>query len=289
VRGAGLALTLALTAATLALLTAVYPVNADFSPDNLYWNGMSSLKDLGAVAASLAEACALDPSEHALLLVGPSKPFTEADARAVESFLARGGLVVVADDFGTANQLLEAIGAPVRLTGSLLADPLFNLGAPQLPLAFWGGRKLALNYATTVNASVCGACGILAESSAFSYLDLNLNGKRDPGEPVGSFPVAVELRCGAGKLVVISDSSLFINSMLGREANRELLRQLLASRKPVLVADRWEETPLTRAKELLRSAWRAASSPEVKYSLAALALALSLDWGRRLARANKRF
>jgi hypothetical protein len=289
VRGAGLALTLALTAATLALLTAVYPVNADFSPDNLYWNGMSSLKDLGAVAASLAEACALDPSEHALLLVGPSKPFTEADARAVESFLARGGLVVVADDFGTANQLLEAIGAPVRLTGSLLADPLFNLGAPQLPLAFWGGRKLALNYATTVNASVCGACGILAESSAFSYLDLNLNGKRDPGEPVGSFPVAVELRYGAGKLVVISDSSLFINSMLGREANRELLRQLLASRKPVLVADRWEETPLTRAKELLRSAWRAASSPEVKYSLAALAFALSLDWGRRLARANKRF
>ncbi|MCC6050229.1 MAG: GldG family protein [Thermofilum sp.] len=286
-RGAGLALTLALTAATLALLTAVYPVNADFSPDNLYWNGMSSLKDLGAVAASLAEACALDPSEHALLLVGPSKPFTEADARAVESFLARGGLVVVADDFGTANQLLEAIGAPVRLTGSLLADPLFNLGAPQLPLAFWGGRRLALNYATTVNASACGECGILAESSAFSYL--NLNGRRDPGEPVGPFPVAVELRYGAGKLVVISDSSLFINSMLSREANRDFLQQLLASRKPVLVADRWEETPLTMAKELLRSAWRAASSPEVKYSLAALAFALSLEWGRRLARANKRF
>ena len=287
-RRAELALALALTAATLALLTAVYPVNADFSLENPYWNGMSALKSAG-LAAGLAEACALDPREHALLLVGPSKPFTAGDARAVESFLARGGLVVVADDFGTANQLLEAIGAPVRLTGSLLADPLFNLGALQLPLAFWGGRKLALNYATTVNTSACGACKILAESSAFSYLDLNLNGRRDPSEPVGPFPVAVELRYGAGKLVVVSDSSLFINSMLGREANRDFLQQLLASRKPVLVADRWEETPLTMAKELLRSAWRAASSPEVKYSLAALALALSLDWGRRLARANKRF
>jgi hypothetical protein len=288
VRRAELALALALTAATLALLTAVYPVNADFSLENPYWNGMSALKGAG-LAAGLAEACSLDPREHALLLVGPSKPFTAGDARAVESFLARGGLVVVADDFGTANQLLEAIGAPVRLTGSLLADPLFNLGALQLPLAFWSGRKLALNYATTVNASACGACKILAESSAFSYLDLNLNGKHDAGEPVGPFPVAVELRYGAGKLVVVSDSSLFINSMLGREANGEFLQQLLASRKPVLVADRWEETPLTMAKALLRSAWRAASSPEVKYSLAALAFALSLDWGRRLARANKRF
>ena len=287
-RRAELALPIALTAATLALLTALYPENADFSLENPFWNGMSSLKSLGS-AAGLTEACALDPREHALLVVGPSKPFAEGDARAIESFLARGGLVVVADDFGTANQLLEALGAPVRVSGSLLVDPLFNLGAPQLPVVFWGGRKLALNYATVVNASACGACRVLAESSAFSYLDLNLNGKHDPGEPAGPFPVAVELRVGAGRLVVISDSSLFINAMLGREANREFLQQLLGLRKPVLVADRWEETPLTRAKGLLYSAWRVASSPEVKYSLAALALALSLDWSRRLARANKRF
>jgi len=288
VRRAELALPIALTAATLALLTAVYPANADFSLENPFWNGMSSLKSSG-LAAGLAEACALDPREHALLVVGPSKPFAEADARAIESFLARGGLVIVADDFGTANQLLEALGAPVRVSGSLLADPLFNLGAPQLPVAFWGGRKLALNYAAVVNASACGACRVLAESSAFSYLDLNLDGKHDPGEPAGPFPVAVELSVGAGELVVISDSSLFINAMLDKEANREFLQQLLGLRKPVLVADRWEETPLTRAKEVLRSAWRVASSPEVRYSLAALALALSLDWSRRLARVNKRF
>ena len=287
-RRAELVLPLALTSATLALVTVLYPVNADFSLDNPYWNGMSRLKNLG-LAASLAEACALDPREHALLLVGPSKPFTEGDARAVESFLAKGGLVVVADDFGTANQLLEALGAPVKISGSLLADPLFNLGAPQLPAAFWSRRRLALNYAATVNASACEACEILAESSAFSYLDLNLNGKHDPGEPAGPFPVAVELRMGGGRLVVVSDSSLFINSMLDREANGEFLLQLLASRKPVLVVDRWEETPLTRAKGILYSVWRVASSPEVKYSLAALAFALSLDRGRRLARANKRF
>ena len=287
-RRAELALPTALTAATLALVTVLYPVNADFSLENPFWNGMSTLKSLG-LAASLAEACALDPQEHALLLVGPSKAFTESDALLVGSFLAKGGLVVVADDFGTANQLLEALGAPVKISGSLLADPLFNLGAPQLPLAFWSGRRLALNYAATVNASACGACKVLAESSAFGYLDLNLNGKHDPGEPAGPFPVAVELRVGAGKLVVVSDSSLFINSMLDREANREFLQQLLASRKPVLVTDRWGETPLTRAKGLLYSVWRVARSPEVKYSLAALALALSLDWGRRQVRANKRF
>jgi len=282
-------LPLALTAATLALLTAVYPVNVDFSLENPYWNGMSSLRDLGAIAARLADAHALAPGEHALLIIGPSRPFSEGDARAVESFLARGGLVVVADDFGTANQLLEALGAPVRLAGSPLVDPLFFAGAPQLPLAFWGGRKLALNYATAINATACGACRVLAESSAFSYLDLNSNGRHELGEPEGPFPVAVELRLGAGRLVVISDSSLFINTMLRREANLDFLLQLLGPRKPVLDAEHWEETPLVRAKGLLSAAWRAASSPEVKYALALLALTLALDWGRRSARTGKRF
>jgi len=276
---------LALTALTLALLTALYPANVDFSLENPSWNGMSSLAELGAEPVNLAEAYALDPLKYAVLVIGPSKPFSEDEVRALKSFLARGGLVVVADDFGAGNQLLEALGVPARLSGRLLVDPLFFLNAPQLPLASWGGRRIALNYATVINAT---AGRVLAWSSPFSYLDLNLNGRRDEGEPAGPFPVAVELRVGPGTLIVVSDSSLFLNSMMGREANRDFLLAILGGRRPAVDVGHWEETPLTRAKALLGAAWRVARSPEVRYSLAALALVLSLSWGRGLARGGKR-
>ena len=276
---------LALTALTLALLTALYPANVDFSLENPSWNGMSSLAELGAEPVNLAEAYALDPLKYAVLVIGPSKPFSEDEVRALKSFLARGGLVVVADDFGAGNQLLEALGVPARLSGRLLVDPLFFFNAPQLPLASWGGRRIALNYATVINAT---AGRVLAWSSPFSYLDLNLNGRRDEGEPAGPFPVAVELRVGPGTLIVVSDSSLFLNSMMGREANRDFLLAILGGRRPAVDVGHWEETPLTRAKALLGAAWRVARSPEVKYSLAALAVALSLSWGRGLARGGKR-
>ncbi|MEM4444581.1 MAG: DUF4350 domain-containing protein [Thermofilum sp.] len=268
----------------LVLVTVLYPPNDDFHPLNPQWNGMEQVvKDFEAFSVRITDVYALDPFNHVLLIVGPSKPFTPEDARAVEAFLTKGGSVIIADDYGTANQLLELLGAPVRILPGIVMDPLFNLGSPHLPLAWWGPRRVALNYAAALNTSACFDCRILAESSLFSYLDLNVNGRHDDGEPEGPLPIAISLRYGAGELIVVSDSSLFINSMINRESNRVVLEELLKGAQPAVIVDFWRETTLTTIKDGLMTVHRLLGSPEIKYSLAVAVFALSIREGRRLA------
>lgn len=252
------------------LITWLYPVNADFWFSNPGWNGLGDLaRSRRALEIPLAELAALDPRNYTALIVGPSRGFTPREVQAVRAFLSKGGRVVIADDFGTANELLEALGAPVRLARGLLADPLLNLGARELPLAYWSGRRLALNYATALNITGCSSCKVLAASSFFSYLDLNANGAHDEGEPAGPLPVAVSLSFRGGELVVISDSSIFINSMIRREGNSLFLELLLRSTTPAVVNSHWEETTLVVLKAALGSIYRTLSSPELKYPIAA--------------------
>lgn len=262
----------ALSLTIVVLLTWVYPVNADFWVDNPGWNGHNTLaRSYGALEAPLERLAALDPKNYTIIIAGPSKPFTPSEVQAVRVFLMKGGRVVVADDFGTANQLLESLGAPLRITEGVLVDPLLNLGEGRLPLAYWSGGRLALNYAAALNTTGCRGCRVLATSSFFSYLDLNGNGVRDPAEPAGPLPVAASLSFMGGELVVVSDSSVFINSMLRREGNARFLDRLLQSTRPALDSAHWEENTLADLKTLLAYAYRILSSPEVKYSLAAAA------------------
>ncbi|MEM2617628.1 MAG: DUF4350 domain-containing protein [Thermofilaceae archaeon] len=268
----------------LALVTALYPPIDDFHPLNPQWNGMERVvEDFKAFGVRITDAYALDPLNHVLLIVGPSKPFTPEDARAVEAFLTKGGRVIVADDYGTANQLLELLGAPVRILPGVLTDPLLNIGSQHLPLARWGPRRVALNYAAALNTSACLNCKILAESSLFSYLDLNVNGRHDDGEPGGPLPIAISLRYGAGELIVVSDSSLFINSMINRESNRVVFEELLKGAQPAVIVNFWRETTFTKIKGGFMVAYRLLGSPEIKYSLAVAVFALSIREGRRLA------
>lgn len=279
-----LALIPALSAlAVLALVTALHPPSDDFHPSNPHWNGLERLaSEFSAAGVRIRDAHALNPLDFALLIVGPSQPLEPEDARAVGAFLARGGRVVVADDYGTANQLLEGLNVSVRIVQGVVVDPLLNLGSPQLPLAWWGATRIALNYAAALNTSACLGCRTLVETSPFSYLDLNLNGRHDEGEPEGPLPIAVLLRFGAGELIVVSDSSLFINSMLDRESNAVLLREMLEGRRPAIVIDRWDMTSFATIKGWLVAAYQLLRSPEIRYAIAAAVLVLSVREGYRM-------
>uniref|UniRef100_A0A7J3X5R8 DUF4350 domain-containing protein n=1 Tax=Thermofilum pendens TaxID=2269 RepID=A0A7J3X5R8_THEPE len=265
------------SAVVIIALAAVYPVNTDFSAANPGWNGLTVFtQETGAVEGSLATLAALyDPRNYTLFIIGPSESFSPQEAAAVRSFLAKGGTVVIMDDFGTANQLLSLLEVPARFSGGLLLDPLLNQGHPALPVAYWGGSRLVLNYATTIDLLAQRGARVIATSSHFSYIDLNLNNRYDEGEPAGPFPVAVELSFGPGKLVLVSDPSLLINAMIHRGQNAQFALYLAAGRTPAVDSSHWEENLHAEVKSLLAKAWLVASSPEVKYSLAAsLAIAV---------------
>ena len=268
--------------AILAVLAAIYysPPTDDFDPGNPFWNGLSQASE----KLSLVEVSDLrliqyeSPANSALLIVGPSKPFTPEEVESIREFLRQGGLLIIADEFGSANELLETLGVGVRLNGSVVFDPLFKERSGRLPRVFDlapelvenGTESLVLNYATVVEGT---GFRPLARSSSFSFLDLDVDGEWDAGEPRGPFVVAAELTYLGGKIVVISDSSILINSMLRLGDNLEFTRAILGERTPLLDASHWAPSRFALAKGLLTQVVAYLHAPEARYGLLMLTLA----------------
>jgi len=281
---------LSLAAAILLLLVALLPSTDDFSPDNPLWNGLSLFcSQFNATVVAPAGVSALSRSA-ALLVVGPSRAPSAAEALELRRFVEEGGLLVVADDFGAGNQVLELLGARARISGALLEDGVYMFRSPLFPRALARANgtsiELYLNYASTVEPSGAGAC--LASSSLFNYLDLNLNGRRDEGEPYGPFCVAYAEPLGSGRVVVISDPSLFINSMLGYGGNGAFLRWLLGGRRVYVLGGLWSEGAYTVARSRLLALLDFAYGSALRYvsvPLTGLAIyAIVLVVARRLRR-----
>ena len=272
-------LILGVLSALIALTSVIHlmPPTEDFNPMNPFWNGLSkareslhlnTVEDLRKVSqyADLGEAPSL-----ALLILAPSTFFTSEEAEAVRVFLMGGGLLILADDFGTGNELLTALDLDLRLNGSLLLDPLFKLKSRRLPEIIQAtgveAEGLTLNYATVITGS---GFRSLATSSSFSFLDLNSNLEWDPDEPKGPFTVAAEAGYGAGWIIVVSDPSFMINSMFEIGGNAVFAGHLLRGRKPLLDTSHWRSSSLSKAKEALTTAFYLISLPEARYSLASL-------------------
>jgi len=158
----------------------------------------------------------------------------------------------------------------------LLLDPLYkdrNQRMPKVteftPSQYTEGvEELVLNHPTALFHT--GDAGILARSTPFSYLTESAEAPDEKSVP-GPFIVAAEVELGEGTLVLIADSSLFINSMLDRGDNMAFLEAL--SRGQVYL-DEAHSIPsrLTMFKTFLIQTHSFSKKTEIRYGLASLAL-----------------
>jgi hypothetical protein len=226
----------------LAMLSMVSPVvstTEDFSIFNTGWNGTSGLAistyETGSFAPSfrvdasgtditVAELgfaeLGLDPATDAVTVIGPSEPFTAGDGDIIGDFVRAGGVLLLADDFGTGNSLLSSMGAQSRFSGKLVLDLSFDK-RPEFPVCYDLGADpltvnvttLQLNHASSVTLGA-GATAI-AYSSAASWLDTDGDSEYGVGEPMGPFPLLAREDLGAGTVILLSDPSVLINGMTG--------------------------------------------------------------------------
>jgi hypothetical protein len=259
-------LSLGFLVVALVGLTVIYPSVDDLFVLNPFWNGLSELYALiGPVrldALSDLVSMVIEYEESCLLLIGPSKPFTFEDADIIEYFLVNGGSVVLADDFGTGNDLLEKLGSKARFSHSLLQDQLFKDKNALMPEVSVGDFEVVLNYA-----------GILeyvedegvSWSSSYSYISDTPVGFSD-ATSFGPFPVVAQISVGRGLLYLVSDSSPFINSMLERRDNKLFLQSMLHGR---IFIDEGHSIPsrLTVVKAFLTSFRASLNAAEVRYGL----------------------
>ena len=217
----------------LSMFAPMVRTNADFSIYNTGWNGCSYLAvktyESGSFVPNLelAQGGAMevtqrdfttfqvDPRETSMVFIGPDKPFGSAQAAFVHDFLEQGGRVLLADDFGSGNTLLDRLQTNSSFRNLSLFDLSFEK-SPDFPVIFdltphnitQGVDLLLLNHPTALRADANAT--ILANSSLASWLD---------GGARSRYPVISIESYGEGELILLSDPSLLINSMRDRKDN----------------------------------------------------------------------
>ncbi|MFX1509109.1 MAG: DUF4350 domain-containing protein [Promethearchaeota archaeon] len=205
------------------------------------------------------------PGNHVLCIIGPTHYFSIVEISALLDFFLDGGSLLLVDDFGSANTLLDGLAlylsefgwptrmenlmrvSAIRFTRNLLLDAGSNDGGrPLLPainsfndggLIFSSGHHVVMNYATTIE--VPGGTGLaMTSTNSWSVAGDVLSHIQQGGDPnyiiynasrgdqIGPFPVMVEIQIPNGTLMLLSDPSIFINNMIDRGTNRQFAVEL---------------------------------------------------------------
>ncbi len=275
----------------LAVVVWVFPSDEDFQTENPFWNGSSelSLNHSFIPLESLAELPAA-PAGTTLVLI-PYINFTPSELEDIERFVTAGGMLVLADDYGFGNEVLEYLGVEARFAGQVLLDPLFNYKNERLPRIFdlspdsltSGIDSLVLNHATCLTGVA--DSNVLALSSSFSFLDLNDNEEWDIDEPTGPLPVISQHTLADGRIILVSDPSIFINSMNTLDDNYTIIENIAEVTSSQLLIDQSHlpYSDLHQTKGVLASIRSALTTPVGTLALVMVLLIITLRpiWPRK--------
>lgn len=201
------------------------------------------------------------PAEQTLVIIlTPSKAYTATDIQRINTFLDRGGTLLIADDFRPhTNLLLSRLNVPVRITRLPVRDeraygesPAFPRAPDVRPHAYTRGvSQLTLNHPSTLTVvnndttadaslstgdlSVPENTTLLANTSGFAYIDRNGNDELDQAEELRQRPVVTTTNVSNGTVIVASDPSLFLNAMLDQPGNRRFAQNLVRAHESVLL------------------------------------------------------
>ncbi|MBS3781785.1 MAG: DUF4350 domain-containing protein [Candidatus Thermoplasmatota archaeon] len=228
---------------------------SDFSIYNPGWDGCSNLavraRDMGAFTPNieLAEGKRtevtqrelneydVEPNKTSIMIIGPREDFSGESVDFIHEFLDNGGRLVLADDFGSGNSLLSGLDTDSSFHSSPLLDLSFEK-KPEFGVAYnisehqltqdesnQNVDQIMLNSPTAIDKKE-NATTIVASSKA-SWLDENENRMKDKDEPFKEYPLITIEDYGEGELILVSDPSIFINSMQNRKDNKVLSENLL--------------------------------------------------------------
>ena len=204
---------LGLLAPALLVVTTASAEPHDYRLDSSGWNGLSRLGDEAeAAGCKLAAADELDWARFGprdvVFLVYPQSPVVPA---AMADFLERGGKLLLADDFGSAEEAFAAL--ELRRIPAHLDGVARQLEHPELPVA----------RARLLTALGRSAPEIVANHPAAFATQLPATYAFSPGQAL-----VVEGQVGKGRFVALADPSVLINNMLELEGNRLFVRALVA-------------------------------------------------------------
>ncbi len=226
---------------SLSMFAPIVTTGADYSIYNPGWNGCSSLAvktyESGSFVPNLELADGgeveivqrdltsyeVDAMSTSLVFIGPNSVMDQSEAHFVHTFLRRGGKVMVANDFGTGNSLLNQLNTSSSFQNTPLMDLSFEK-SPNFPVVYdlaphpltEGVDMLMLNHPSALKLDP--EARALANSSEASWLE-DGNPRRHPILSIEQY--------GHGELILLSDPSVLINSMLDKKDNNRFMENVL--------------------------------------------------------------
>lgn len=260
-----LAFAVVLSAILILSISYYWPIEDPYHPLNSGWNGCSKVASAAANVTLLSSYSKLSPNSSSLLaIIGPNIQFSDEESSNVRSFLEAGGTVLLADDFGTGNSLLQRLEIGARFSGKPLADlyyydrdPGFLIIRGFSPSSLTENVSvIILNRPSFLEIDNSSQVTRLASSSPFSFIDLTPEDRPLPNETIDSYPVMANARIGRGILVLISDPSMFINEMVDLYDNMRLFRNILGTSHGSMFFDvmHLSRAPLTDWRIILKGA-----------------------------------
>ncbi|MBU4220853.1 MAG: DUF4350 domain-containing protein [Euryarchaeota archaeon] len=251
----------------------------DFSTYNPEWNGGKQIKNElsenhTVISMPLTDdLSAYDPGKTAFIILRPENNFSKKEMEIIKKFVENGGLLIVADDFGSGNDLLNDLTPNIAFSNLLMLDDVNyweNITFPVITSDLKNVSNITLNYPTTLIVNDT-SVKILASSSKFSWLS---KGDLDRGSG-GSYPVIATTSSGKGMIIAIADPSIFINSMLPMTDNRLILQKLVENRN-ILIFDERMRMPLVSVIQ-----YHIKNNPIIQYMFAASVILLSYIYMNR--------
>jgi len=276
----------------LLLLFAEIPSADDFSPDNPFYNGLSNfVYSFNVSRVATKDLSSISGEGSIVFIIGPSKNFTPDEAFAVKSFLDKGGILFIADDYGTAQDLLNKLGVEIDFYKGVLRDPIFMYRSSYLPRVSISlstrNFSVYMNYGTALDIKDLGRGICLGYSSVFSFLEIQ--GVNASEKINGPLCVFYRINYGKGVIYVLSDSSIFINAMIGLGDNKRFIEEIIDSYVPYVITDKWSTSLYTETRLLFLNGLSYIMNSSYRYALASLiifATYVSID--KLLVRSGRR-
>jgi len=239
--------------------------------ENPAWNGLAAFSSQNTAIILTSLNNLPSSSRNTAVILIPYNGYTPNELEKINTYVNSGGTLLVMDDYGSGNQILDSLGVNMHFVGQPLLDPLFDYQTKQLPIITHftntsqnaNVSSIVFNHATSLSASANDT--IIAYSSSFSFIDANDNQEWDPEETTGAQPVAAYTQLGEGYVIAVSDPSVLINSMIKLDDNQQFITNLVGiqSSHPQIYIDQTHltNTPLDELKAGLNVTYVAASSP----------------------------
>lgn len=143
-----------------------------------------------------------------LFIISPDVEFTEEEVENLKDYLSSGNILVIADNFNSGNSILKYMNLSYRFSERPLYDVI-------KPVEFYSNGYIILENPSTIMGKGNGT--VIMYSSDSSNIG-NYPRPRDESR----YPLILEKNYGGGKIILISDPTLFKNKLFNY--NKEFLK-----------------------------------------------------------------